>query len=229
MQNNIYIKIPKTFVKTHMNTKDKKCLLITYLFFHTTYDKEVYTSIDCICSELKLSTKSHGARRSQNIIKDLLNELIQEQIIEFISTSYCKDFYSLTNNQLFKIKINHDSVFFNSSSNYVRIEKSEYDALCLIDNCILNKIFNIFYQIKSHICMDDNCLHICYPSFKTLCALCGCSDNTLLSILKILHEKKLIYVYKLNNPDKMLINRNIEYIFALEPYNRKQVLNEFVA
>lgn len=229
MKNEPYIKIPKEFVKINMNTKNKKCLLISYLFFHTTYDKDVYTTIDCICSELKLSTKSHGVRRSQNVIKDLLVELIRDNIIQFIPTSYCENLDQIANNQLFKIKINYESQFFNMNSNYIRIEKYEYDMIMSINSQQLNKIFNIFYQIKSHVCMDDDCLHMCYPSIKTLCGLCGCSDNTLSSMIKILYENKLIYLYKLNDQEKIAINRNIEYIFALEKYNKKQILNEFVA
>lgn len=229
MNNELYIKMPKNFVKSNMNTKYKKGLLISYLYFHTTYDKEIYTSIDCICSELKLSTKSHGARRSQNIIKDIFIELFEEKIIQFIPTQYCKCFNDISNNQLFKIKLNGESIFFNTASNYIRIEKYEYDTIMSINSQQLNKLFNIYYQIKSYICMDDNCLHICYPSIKTLCKLCGCSDNTLSSIIKILYENKLIYLYRFNDEEKVLINRNIEYIFALEKYDKKQIFNEFVA
>lgn len=229
MTTNLYIKIPKDFVRNNMNTKDKKGLLISYLFFHTTYDKEIYTSIDCICSELKLSTKSHGTRRSQNIIKDLLLELIKENVIIFIKTQYCTCLETVANNQLFKIKLNNESSLFNMDSNYVRIEKYEYDAIFAINNQQLNKIFNIYYQIKSHVCMDDDCLHICYPSIKTLCNLCNCSDNTLSSVIKILYDHKLIYLYKFNESEKITINRNIEYVFALERYSKEQVFNEFVA
>lgn len=227
MQNNIYIKIPKEFVTTNMNTKSKKGLLIAYLFFHTTYDKEIYTSIDCICSELKMSTNSHGARRSQNVIKELLSELITEKIISFIPTKYCGSFVTIANNQLFKIKFNHEAEIFNLESHYVRIEKYEYDAILSINNQQINKIFNIFYQIKSYVCMDEGCLHICYPSIQTLCRLCGCSNSTLSNIIKILYQHKMIYLYRFNNQEKIKINRNIEYVFALDNYSRQEVYSEF--
>ena len=229
MMYDAYIKLPKEFIKSNMKTTNKKGLLISYLFFHTTYDKEIYTSIDCICSELKLSTKSHGTRRSQNIIKNLLEELINEKIIKFVPTEYCDCFQSITNDQLFKIALNYEADLFNINSGYIRIEKYEYDAMIKINNNQLNKIFNIYYQIKSYICMDENCLHICYPSLKTLCNLCRCSDDTLSKALKILYDNKLIYLYKFNNEEKIKINRNIEYVFALEKYNKIQIFNEFVA
>lgn len=228
-QNQVYIKLPKIFIKENMNTKNKKGLLLSYLFFHTTYDQEIYTSMDCICSELYMSTKSHGVRRSQNIIKDYLVELMSEKIINFIPTEYCQDFNSVANNQLFKISLNRDHELFNWSAGYVRIEKYEYDHIMSIKDKQTNKIFNIFYQIKSHICMDEGCLHTCYPSIKTLCKLCECSDNTLSSTIKTLYTHKLIYLYKFNSQEKVSINRNIEYVFALENYSKKQVLNEFVA
>ena len=225
----IYIKMPKEFIRTNTNTKDKKCLLISYLFFHTTCDKEIYTSIDCICTELKLSVKSHGVRRSQNIFKDLLQELIDQKIIQFISTQYCNNFESIANDQMFKIKLNTELDFFNTNSNYIRIEKYEYDAIMSINDSKLNKIFNIFYQIKSYVCMDDNCLHMCYPAVKTLCDICKCSYTTLSSIIKILYDHKLIYLYRFNDQEKIIMNRNIDYVFALEEYTKDQVFHEFVA
>ncbi len=229
METQLYIKLPKDFVKFQMNTKNKKCLLITYLFFHTTYDKEIYTSIDCICSELNMSIKSHGTRRSQNIIKDLLIELIEEKIIEFIPTQYCTGIDSAANNQMFKIKFHNDHSLFTSNSHYVRIEKYEYDTLMSIHSQQLNKLFNIYYQIKSYVCMDENCLHVCYPSIKTLCDVCGCSDNTISSMIKLLYDNKLIYLYRINDQEKLIINRNIEYVFSLKQYTKEQVLSEFVA
>lgn len=224
-----YIKMPKQFIQQNMNTKDKKGLIITYLYFHTTIDNEIYTTIDCICSELNMSTKSHGTRRNQNVVKDILLELINENIISFISTKECPGLNTVANSQLFKIKLNSESDMFTSTSKYVRIEKSEYDKIISINNNKINKIFNIFYQIKSHICMDNSCLHICYPSIKTLCKNCGCSDNTLAEAFKILNQQNMLYVYTLGDQEKIVINRNIEYIFSLEHYSKESVLNEFVA
>ena len=228
-KNQVYIKIPKTFIKESMNNKNKKGLLISYLFFHTTYDQEIYTSIDCICSELYMSTKSHGVRRSQNIIKDYLIELISEQIIRFIPTEYCQDFNVVANNQMFKIYLNRDHEFFNMPSGYVRIEKYEYDCIMSIKDKQTNKLFNTFYQIKAHVCMDEGCLHTCYPSIKTLCKLCECSDNTLSAMIKKLYTHKLIYLYRFNSQEKIEINRNIDYVFALENYSKEQVFKEFAA
>jgi AraC-like DNA-binding protein len=224
-----YIKMPKQFVRQNMTTKDKKGLIITYLYFHTTIDNEVYTTIDCICSELNMSTKSHGTRRNQNVVKDILLELINENIISFISTKECPELNTVANSQLFKIKLNSESDMFTSTSKYVRIEKSEYDKIISINSNKTNKIFNIFYQIKSHVCMDNNCLHICYPSMKTLCENCGCSDNTLAEIFKMLNQQNMLYIYKLGDQEKISINRNIEYIFSLERYSKESMLNEFVA
>lgn len=224
-----YIKLPKEFVQKNMTTRNKKGLVVAYLYFHTTIDQEVYTTIDCICSELQMSTKSHGERRSQNIIHNILSELITEQVINFIPTNDCSNFQTVSNNQLFKIKINYESFMFNSTSKYVRVEKSEYDKLVHIKSTQLHKIFNIFYQIKSYVCMDDNCLHICYPSIKTLCNCCSCSDNTLANTIKTLYEHSMLYIYKIGEQDKIIINRNIEYVFALKRYNKQEIINEFAA
>ena len=71
-----YIKIPKMFIKDDLDMSNKKGLIISYFYFHTTIDKEIYTSIDCICSELNMSTKSHGKRRSQNIVGKIGKETI---------------------------------------------------------------------------------------------------------------------------------------------------------
>lgn len=224
-----YIKLPKDFIQNYMNTKNKKGLIIAYLFFHTTIDKEIYTSIDCMCCELQLSTKSHGERRNQNVVKDILLELIYENIVQFIPTEYCMKFGSISNSQLFKLKLNNQAEIFNPASKYVKIEKEEYDNIIKIKNNQLHRIFNIFYQIKSYVCMDNDCLHVCYPSIKKLCKLCGCSDNTLLNAIIMLCDNKLIYIYKLNDEERVIINRNIEYVFALEQYSKDCIMQEFAA
>ena len=77
--------------------------------------------------------------------------------------------------------------------------------------------------------MDDNCVHMCYPSMQTLCKLCTCSDNTLISILRTLCENKLLYIYQLNDQEQIKIKSNIKYIFALERYSKQDILNEFAA
>ena len=77
--------------------------------------------------------------------------------------------------------------------------------------------------------MDEGCAHICYASVKTLCNTCGCSNGTFSKIIKLLYEHKLIYLYRFNDQEKVLINRNIEYVFALENYDKEQVLHEFKA
>ena len=77
--------------------------------------------------------------------------------------------------------------------------------------------------------MDDNCLHTCYPSLKTLCKICGCSDNTLSAMIKILYQNKLIYLYRLSDQERIMYNCNTEYVFALEQYSREQIINEFAA
>ena len=61
MQYNVYnLKISKELIRKYGNTKEKTLPVLAYLYFHTTSEKYIYTSVDCICSELNLSTKSHG-------------------------------------------------------------------------------------------------------------------------------------------------------------------------
>jgi hypothetical protein len=223
----IYVKLPKTFIKENANTKNKKMLMITYLYFHTTFDKEIYTSIDCICSELQWSIKSHGERRNQNIVKDILQELIKEQIISFVSMDYCKDFDNISNSQLFKLSINYQSELFNPTSNYVRIEKNEFDKIMNIKHNSIHKIFNIFYRIKSYVCMDDKCLHMCFASLKTLCKECQCSYNTLANLIKLLYSNQLIYMYRITETEQMQLNTAVDYVFALENYPRDAIIREF--
>ena len=227
MQYNVYnLKISKELIRKYGNTKEKTLPVLAYLYFHTTSEKYIYTSVDCICSELNLSTKSHGERRSQNVIKDILNTFIDNEIVSLIVMDGYTDINSLSNNQLFKLSFNMESCWTNAQTNYVYIDILEYQAI--MRNKHSCKAFNVFCHIKSYICMDDDCIHICYPSIKTLCKLCGCSDNTLSSMIKVLYDNKLIYIYKFNEQERIMINRNIEYVFALEQYERRQILNEFV-
>lgn len=229
MHMQIYIKLPQKFIQENADTK--KVVLLSYLYFHTTIDKEIYTTIDCICNELKLSTKSHGERRNQNIIKDILQEFINEEIISFIPTEYQDNLTTIKNNQLFKLVLNYDAKIFNSSSHYVRIEKIEYDKLITFDSNILMRAFNVFYFLKSYMCLDDNCLHICYPSMKTIQAKCGNSYNTLINILRNLQEHQLLYTYVIPKQyqDNIYENtkRYFDYIFGLNKYSCGQILNEF--
>jgi hypothetical protein len=229
MQHNFYnLKIPKHLIRQYGHTTEKILPLLAYLYFHVTSEQYIYTSIDCICAELNLSTKSHGTRRSQNVVKDILKDLIKNNVISLIAMNGYTTIDDISNNQLFKLSFNIESSWVNVTSNYVYIDITEYQAI-IRNNKHACKTFNVFCHIKSYICMDDNCIHICYPSIKTLCKLCGCSDNTLSSMIKILYDNKLIYLYKFNKQERVSINRNIEYVFALEQYERSQILNEFVA
>jgi hypothetical protein len=229
MQSNFYhLKIPKEIIKQYGNTKSKTLLVLAYLYFHATPEKYIYTSIDCLCLELNLSTKSHGERRSQNIIKDILSQLIENNVISLIDMDGYTSIDDLKNNQLFKLSLNTESPWINSESNYVYIDITEYQAM-ISQNKHACKTFNIFCQIKSYMCMDNNCLHICYPSLKTLCKICGCSDNTLSATIKILYQNKLIYLYRFNDQERIKLNCSIEYVFALEQYNREQIIKEFAA
>ena len=229
MQYNMYnIKLPKSLIKQYGNTKDKTLPVLSYLYFHMTSEKYVYISIDCLCTELNLSTKSHGTRRSQNVVKDILKDLIENNVISLIVMDGYTTIDDISNNQLFKLLFNIDSPWINITSNYVYIDITEYQAI-IHNNKQACKTFNVFCQIKSHICMGDDCIHICYPSIKTLCKLCSCSDNTLSSLIKILYQNKLIYLYRFNDEEKNKINQNIEYVFALKQYDKKQILNEFIA
>ena len=224
---NYNIKLPKELIKQYGSTTDKTIPVLSYLYFHATPEKYVYTSIDCICAELNLSTKSHGARRSQNIVKEILKCLIDHNVISLMVIDECVNIDSLNNGQLFKLLLNTSSDWINPESNYVYIDITEYQAI-VNNNKYACKAFNVYCSIKSYICMDDDCLHICYPSLKTLCNICGCSDNTLSSMIKILYDNKLLFLYKFNEHEKIKINRNIEYVFALANYSRKQILNEFI-
>ena len=228
MQENIYnLKIPKELIKQYGNTKNKMLPVLSYLYFHMTTEKYIYISIDCLCSELHLSTKSHGERRSQNIIKEILKQLIDKNIISLIVMDGYTNLDHINNSQLFKLSFNTESDWINPISNYVYIDITEYQAI-IQNNKHACKAFNVFCRIKSYICMDEDCLHTCYPSVKTLCNLCGCSDNTLSSMIKVLYQNKLIYLYKFTDQEKIQINRNIEYVFSLKKYDREQVFNEFL-
>ena len=215
-------------VRKYCNTKNKTLSVLIYLYFHMTPEHYVYSSIDNICLELNLSTKSHGARRNQNVIKDILKDLESQNIIRFDDRNFGGNIDELNNNQLFKIEINVQATLLNPSSNYVYVDITEYQAIMKSPKYTY-KVFNVFCQIKSHVCMDNNCLHICYPSIKTLCKLCGCSDDTLFSLLKIMYYNQLLYVYRLEQNEIDLIKQNIEYVFALEKYDRDAILNEFIA
>ena len=48
-------------------------------------------------------------------------------------------------------------------------------------------------------------------------------------MIKILYQNKLIYLYRFNNEEKIAINKNIEYVFALEKYSKDQIYHEFIA
>ena len=220
--NQFHIKLPKEFIKQHSSVKDKTISVLIYLFFHTTVEKYIYTSIDCICEELNMSTKSHGERRSQNIIKDILKEFENQKII----TIQIDDIEKSNNNQLFKIYFNMESELLNPTSQYVYIDITEYQAIMKCEK-YLNKVCNAFCYLKSYICMNNDCLHICYPSLKTICRDCGCSHKTIGQIMKRLHINQLLYVCHLDEEDMLLINKNVEYVFALSKYSKEEIMNEF--
>ena len=224
--NKFHIKLPKETVRTKCGINDKKNNILIYLYFHMTSEYMVYTSVDCICSELNLSTKSHGQRRSQNIVKEILNELKEDGIILFVPFNDGTTIDNLKNNQLFKLQINVQSPILNPKTNYVKIDITEYQEIMRSKDTIC-KTMNVYCQIKSYICMDDSCLKICYPSIKTLCNLCGCSDNTLFKALKILYNQKLIYIYRFNDQEKEALNSKVEYVFSLEKYTKDQIYREF--
>jgi hypothetical protein len=191
-----------------------------------TPEKYIYTSIDCLCAELNLSTKSHGRRRSQNVIKEILQDLINNNVISLVIMDGYTSLDEINNNQLFKLLFNIESPWVSPEYGYLYIDITEYQAI-FCNNKHACKTFNVFCHIKSYICMDDDCLHISYPSISTLCKSCKCSDNTLSSMIKILYQNKLIYLYRFNDEEKMTINKNIEYVFALEKYSKDQIYNEF--
>lgn len=229
MQYNVYnLKIPKELIKQYGSITDKTLPVLSYLYFHMTPEKYIYTSIDCLCAELNLSTKSHGKRRSQNVIKEILQDLINNNVISLIIMDDYTNLDEINNNQLFKLSFNIKSTWVNPESGYLYIDITEYQAI-FNNNKHACKSFNVFCNIKSYICMDDDCLHICYPSISTLCKLCKCSDNTLSLMIKILYQNKLIYLYRFNNEEKIAINKNIEYVFALEKYSKDQIYHEFIA
>ena len=217
-----YIKLPKEFVRQHGSVKDKTISVLIYLFFHTTVEKYIYTSIDCICEELNMSTKSHGERRSQNIVKDILQEFVNQQII----TVQTNNIEQINNNQLFKIYFNMECELLNPESQYVYIDVTEYQAIMKCEK-YLNKVCNVFCYLKSYVCMNNDCLHLCYPSLKTVCRDCGCAHKTLGQIMKKLHTNQLFYVYHFDEDDRLSINKNVEFVFALSKYSKEEVMSEF--
>lgn len=225
----VNIKLEKQIVMKQNKLKDKTISLLCYLFFHTTCEHKVYTTIDTICKELNLSLNSHNKRNNQSVIKELLHNLIEKNIISFLPTEKNNTIEQITNNQIFTLMFNEYDQYINIPSGYVALSITEYNTILENGKENFFKLLNIYCKIKSYVCMDDYCMHICYPSIKTICTDLKCSDNTFFSLLKILCDSKLIYLYHFTGNDQIKNNYGqIEYVFSLEEYDKNDIRKQFI-
>ena len=162
---------------------------------------------------------------NQYYIKETIRDLIDEGIIECLNY---KNISEVTNDKLIELKFKEYEKYVNISSQYVILSIEEFNKIL---NCKkeTSKLLNLYCKIKSYVCMDENCLKICYPSIKKMCYDFNCSRNTLKPILNILQENNLIYIYRFGENELNIRSyEKIEYIFALEKYTSKQIKQQFV-
>ena len=77
--------------------------------------------------------------------------------------------------------------------------------------------------------MDEKCLHICYPTLKTLSNNLKCSNKTLSSLLRDLYASKLIYIYKFDTDTLPNTRYTFEYVFSIEKYTKDDIYKELSA
>ena len=217
------IKLPKELIRNEKDFKDKRILTLCYLFFKTDCRKEISLTINDMCKDYNLTLTSHAEKNNQYFIKEELQSLIENNIIE------CLNYENITkvqNDRLIKLKFKKYEDYINIPSQYVILSLEEFDKIlsCKKD---ISKLVNLYCKIKSHICMDENCLKICYPSIGEMCNRFHCSRNTLKPILNILKENNLIYIYHFDNKELSSNLYNTEYIFSLEKYTTKQIKQSF--
>ena len=219
----VNIKLKKNLVKDSRDLKDKELLVLCYLFFNTTCKHNVYTTINNMCEEIKLSTSSHRENNNQNSIKETIQSLINKDVVELLN---CDDISSVTNDKLIKLHFKDYDSFIDYTSQYVSLSLEEFDKILSCGKDI-SKVLNIYCYIKSYICMDQYCLKICYPSIKNMFNTFNCSRNTIKPILDILEENKLLYIYHFEVGELKENKYDIEYIFSLEKYTRKEIKDYF--
>lgn len=219
------IKLPKSLIREEKEFKDKKLLMLCYLFFKTDCEHNICTTLNNICEKINLSTTSRNNKNNQYYIKETIRDLIDEGIIECLNY---KNISEVTNDKLIELKFKEYEKYVNISSQYVILSIEEFNKIL---NCKkeTSKLLNLYCKIKSYVCMDENCLKICYPSIKKMCYDFNCSRNTLKPILNILQENNLIYIYRFGENELNIRSyEKIEYIFALEKYTSKQIKQQFV-
>lgn len=218
------IKLPKTITREEKEFKDKELLVLCYLFFKTDCEHNIHTTINFICEEFNLSTTSHTDKNNQYYIKEFLQDLINKNIIKLLNY---KDITKINNDRLIKLYFEKYDDYINIPSQYIVLSIEEFNKIlsCKKD---ISKLLNLYCRIKSYICMDENCLKICYPSIETMCKDFHCSRNTLKPILNILQENNLIYIYRFDPKELKSSLYNTEYVFALEKYTSKQIKQQFV-
>ena len=222
----VNIKFSKQMLRSKKNIKDKKIAVLSYLFFHSTCEHKVYTNINTLCSEIYLSISSHNTNNNQTLIKQILSNLIEDKIISMVNN---KNILEIDNRELLIFYFNNYNDFIDPTYHYVSLSLQEYNQLLKCKDKFY-KALNLYCVIKSYICMDDKCLHICYPSLQTICKNLNCTKNTLISLLKLLCEHKILYIYHFTENDTIKTNYgNIQLVFSIEKYTKKQILNEFVA
>ena len=221
----INIKLNKNFIRQEKSIKDKQLITICYLFFHTTCEHNIYTTINTMCNEMNLPTASRNLKNNQFAIKEVLQTLVQDKIITILN---CNNILEVSNNELIKIYFNDYDQYINIASQYVMLSLKEYNTILKCGDKA-HKLLNLYCKIKSYICMDDKCLHICYPSIKKICTDFKCSNKTFGMLLKILYENNLIYVYHFEKNDTIkTYYGQIEYVFALEKYTKSEIKKEFM-
>ena len=218
------IKLPKSIIRKEKEFKDKELLVLCYLFFKTDCGHNIHTTINFMCEEFNLSVTSHADKNNQYYIKEILQDLINKNIIKLLSH---KDITKINNDRLIKLYFEKYNDYINISSQYIVLSIEEFNKILSYKKDI-SKLLNLYCRIKSYVCMDENCLKICYPSIETMCKEFHCSRNTLKPILNILQENNLIYIYRFDPKELKSSLYNTEYIFALEKYTSKQIKQQFI-
>jgi hypothetical protein len=222
----VNIKLHKQQLREEKILKDKTIAVLSYLFFHSTCEHKVYTNINTLCLEINLPTASHNIKNNQSAVKEVLQNLICDNTIQLLNS---KNITEVDNRELLVFQFVNYEQYVNPNYHYVSLSLKEYNQL-LKCNEKFHKALNLYCNIKSYICMDDNCLHTCYPSVQTICKNLNCSKKTLMNLLKLLCEQKLLYIYHFSENDVIKTNYgNIQLVFSLEKYSKEQIVHQFIA
>lgn len=214
-----------------LSIKDRKYLLLTYLFFNQNPDDIVHTSINSICGDLNYCLTNKGMKNHQNSFRETLDTLIKENVIQFYPTVYMTSYESITDQKLFVIQINNE-ILYSISTNYVDITFEEFNKILSASkssNIAAHKLFNVYLVLKSLMTMGKDSLHYCYPSFRYLATSTASSVSTIATILTTLYTNKLIYIYNFLTTEHLKDKyHNVELVFALEQYPDENILQEFL-